>query len=102
MALLIIVYYLGGGALIDRDVADISLSTAVGGGTGALVLGWLIFDLLMILPLGRDEKAFGVVAFVLVVGTNYGLLRGVRGRAGYIHMGGIFGTRMAGQVLGGI
>ena len=28
MALLIIVYYLGGGALIDRDVSDISLGAA--------------------------------------------------------------------------
>ena len=52
MALLIVVYYLGGGALIDRDVADISLGAAVGGGVGALILGWLIYDLLMISPLG--------------------------------------------------
>jgi len=48
MALLVIVYYLGGGALIDRDVADISLGAAVGIGVGSLVFGWLIYDLLMI------------------------------------------------------
>jgi uncharacterized membrane protein len=29
-ALLIVVYYLGGGALIDHDVRDISLGAAVG------------------------------------------------------------------------
>src|SRR5258706_8040477 len=98
MALLIIVYYLGGGALIDRDVADISLSTAVGVGTGALVLGWLIYDLLMISPLGRNEKAFAVVAYVLIVGTTYGLSRVLSGRAVYIHMGAIFGTIMAANV----
>ena len=41
-ALLIVVYYLGGGALIDRDVADIGLGMAVGIGIGALVVGWLM------------------------------------------------------------
>ncbi len=79
MALLIIVYYLGGGALIDRDV-------------------WLIYDLLMISPLGRNEKAFAVVAYVLVVGTAYGLSRVLSGRAVYIHVGAIFGTIMAANV----
>jgi uncharacterized membrane protein len=98
MALLIIVYYLGGGALIDRDVSDISLGAAVGVGVGALVFGWLIYDLLMISPLGRNEKLFAVVAYVLVVGTSYGLSRVLSGRAVYIHVGAIFGTIMAANV----
>src|SRR6266849_1928421 len=101
MALLIIVYYLGGGALIDRDVADISLGAAVGIGVGALVLGWLIYDLLMISPLGRmgrNEKLFAVIAYILVVGTTYGLSRVLSGRAVYIHVGAIFGTIMAANV----
>ena len=67
-ALLIVVYYLGGGALIDRDVADIGLGTAVGIGIGALIVGWLIYDLLMISPLGRNEKLFAVIAYALIVG----------------------------------
>ena len=98
MALLIIVYYLGGGALVDRDVSDISLSAAVGVGVGALVFGWLIYDLLMISPLGRNEKLFAVVAYLLVVGTSYGLSRVLSGRAVYIHVGAIFGTIMAANV----
>ncbi|MDX6303343.1 MAG: hypothetical protein QOI77_312 [Blastocatellia bacterium] len=98
MALLIIVYYLGGGALIDRDVSDISLGAAVGVGVASLVFGWLIYDLLMISPLGRNEKLFAVVAYVLVVGVAYGLSRVLSGRAVYIHMGAIFGTIMAANV----
>lgn len=97
-ALLIIVYYLGGGALIDRDVADISLGAAVGIGVGALVFGWLIYDLLMISPLGRNEKLFALIAYLLIVGTAYGLTRVLSGRAAYIHMGAIFGTIMAANV----
>jgi uncharacterized membrane protein len=98
MALLIIVYYLGGGALIDRDVSDISLGAAVGVGVASLIFGWLIYDLLMISPLGRNEKLFAVVAYVLVVGAAYGLSRVLSGRAVYIHMGAIFGTIMAANV----
>jgi uncharacterized membrane protein len=97
-ALLIVVYYIGGGALIDRDVADIGLGTAIGIGVGALVAGWLIYDLLMISPLGRNDKLFAVIAYLLIVGAGYGLTRVLSGRAAYIHMGAIFGTIMAANV----
>jgi len=98
MALLIIVYYLGGGALIDRDVADISLGAAIAIGVGVLVFGWLLYDLLMSSPLGRSEKLFAVIAYALIVGTAYGLARVLSGRAAYIHVGAMFGTIMAANV----
>src|SRR6185436_83545 len=97
-ALLVIVYYLGGGALIDRDVADIGLGTAVGIGIGVLVVGWLIYDLLMISPLGRNEILFAVIAYLLIVAAGYGLTRVFSCRAAYIHMGAMFGTIMAANV----
>ena len=97
-ALLIIVYYIGGGALIDRDIADISVWTAVGIGIGTLIVGWLIYDLLMISPLGRSEKLFAVIAYILIVATAYGLTRVLSGRAAYIHVGALFGTIMAANV----
>jgi uncharacterized membrane protein len=97
-ALLIVVYYLGGGALIDRDVADIGLGAAVGTGIGALIVGWLIYDLLMISPLGRSEKLFAVIAYALIVAAAYGLTRVFSGRGAYIHLGAIFGTIMAANV----
>ena len=98
MALLVIVYYLGGGALVDRDVSEINVGAAVGVGVGALVFGWLIYDLLMISPLGRNEKLFALVAYILVVGSAYGLSRVLSGRAVYIHVGAMFGTIMAANV----
>ena len=97
-ALLIVVYYIGGGALIDRDVADINLWTAIGIGIGTLVIGWLVYDLLMISPLGRNEKLFAIIAYVLIVATAYGLTRVLSGRAAYIHVGAMFGTIMAANV----
>lgn len=51
----------------------------------------------MISPLGRSEKLFAVVAYVLVVGMAYGLSRVLSGRAVYIHMGAIFRDDYGGQ-----
>ena len=96
--LLILVYYLGGGALIDPDVADISLTTAIAIGVGVLIAGWLVYDLLMLSPLGRNEIAFAGLAYVLIVGVAYLLTHYVSGRAVYIHVGAMMGTIMAANV----
>ncbi|HEY0101672.1 MAG TPA: urate hydroxylase PuuD, partial [Pyrinomonadaceae bacterium] len=68
MVLLVLVYYLGG-ALIDTDVYDISLPAAVAFSIGLLVVGWVVYDLLMLSPLGRNEIAFACVAYALLVGV---------------------------------
>jgi uncharacterized membrane protein len=98
MALLILMFYLGGGALVDQDVSKISVGAAVALGVGVLIAGWLIYDLMMISPLGRNEKLFAVIVYVMIVATAYGLTRVLSGRAAYIHMGAMFGTIMAANV----
>lgn len=98
-ALLVLMFYIGGGSgLLEGNDNDISARTALAVGIGVLIAGWLIYDLLMLSPLGRNEKAFAVVAYVLVVATTYGLTRVFSGRAAYIHVGAIFGTIMAANV----
>lgn len=97
-ALLVLIYYLGGGALIDRDVLDISLGKAVGIGVGIILACGFVYDVLMQTPLSRNEKAFAVVAYVLIVAVSYGLTRVFSARAAYIHVGAIFGTIMAANV----
>ena len=98
MLLLVVVYYLGGGALVDRDVSNISVGAAVALGVGLLVVGWLVYDLMMISPLGKNEKAFAVIAYLIVVAVTYGLTRVLSGRAAYIHVGAMLGTIMAANV----
>jgi uncharacterized membrane protein len=98
MALLILVYYVGGGAMIDTDVADISIGQAAALGVGVLMVGWFVYDLMVKSPLGKNEKVFAVLAYVLIVATTYGLTRVISGRATYIHIGALFGTIMAGNV----
>jgi uncharacterized membrane protein len=97
-ALLVLVYYLGGGALVDPDVCDISVGAAVAVGVGTLVGGWIVYDLMMLSPLRKSEQAFAVIAFAMTVGLTYALTRTFSGRAAYIHVGAIFGTIMAANV----
>ena len=98
MALLILLYYIGGGALVDPDVSSISLGWAIVLGIGVLVVGWIVYDVLMLSPLGKNEKLFAVVAYILIVASSFGLTRVLSGRAAYIHLGAMFGTIMAANV----
>ncbi len=98
MALLILLFYLGGGALVDPDVCNISVRAAVGIGLGVIVAAGVTYDLMMISPLGRNEKLFALIAYCLVVAVAYGLTRVLSARAAYIHVGAIFGTIMAANV----
>lgn len=98
MLLLVVVYYLGGGALVDRDVSNISVGAAVALGVGLLVVAWVVYDLMICSPLGKNERAFAVIAYLIVVAVTYGLTRMLSGRAAYIHIGAMFGTIMAANV----
>ena len=97
--LLTLMAYLGGGSgIVDADVLDISGRTAILIGVGALVVGWVVYDLLVQSPLGRNELLFAAVAYALVVGAAYGLTHTLSGRWAYLHMGAMFGTIMASNV----
>lgn len=97
-ALLVVIYYLGGGALIDPDVRELSLGVAIAIGVGVIIAGWIVYDVLMLSPLGKNEVAFAVVAYLLIVGLSYGMTQVFSSRAAYIHVGATFGTIMVGNV----
>jgi len=97
-ALLVLLYYLGGGLLVDPDVRDISVGVAVAIGIGIIVACGVVYDVMMASPLGRHEKLFAVIGYVLIVVVAYVLTNVFSGRAAYIHLGAIFGTIMAANV----
>ena len=97
-ALLILIYYLGGGVLVDMDVRPLSVGAAVAIGIGVIVAGGVVYDVMMMSPLGRNEKLFAAVAYVLIVALTFGLTRVFSARAAYIHVGALFGTIMAANV----
>ncbi len=98
VALLILIFYMGGGTLIDTDVRDISVGVARAIGLGVIIAGWIVYDALMLSPVGRNEKAFAVVGFLLIVGLAYMLTHVLSGRAAYIHVGATLGTIMTANV----
>jgi uncharacterized membrane protein len=95
--LLVLVYYMGG-ALVDPDVLDISVPVAIGFSVGLIVVALGVYDLLMLSPLARNEVAFAVVAYALLVGCAYLLTHVLSGRAAYLHMGAMLGTLMVANV----
>ena len=97
-ALLVLIYYLGGGALVDPDVRELSTGVAVALGVGAIIAGGMVYDVMMMSPLRRNEKLFAAVAYVLIVALSYGLTQTFSARAAYIHVGAMFGTIMAANV----
>jgi len=97
MLLMVLVYYVGSG-LIDPDVADISKQAAVPIGLGALIGGWLIYDIAMRSPLGKSTAGFAIFALVMTAGAGWGLLHVFSGRAAYLHLGAMFGTIMTANV----
>jgi uncharacterized membrane protein len=96
-ALLVLLYYLGGGLLLEPE-SSLSVPVAVAIGIGIIVGCGVIYDLMMASPLGRHEKLFAAIAYVLIVGVSFLLTRVFSGRAAYIHLGAIFGTIMAANV----
>ncbi|MDQ3804589.1 MAG: urate hydroxylase PuuD [Acidobacteriota bacterium] len=97
VVLLVLLYYLGGG-MVDVDVRDISVRTAVLFGVGMILAGGVVYDLLVQSPLGRNEKAFAAVAYALVVGAAYLATHVLSGRAAFLHVGAMFGTIMVANV----
>jgi len=100
MFLLILVYWYGAEVyLIDRSVADLTATTAIGIAVLFLVGGWLVYDLLCKTPLGKNDNAFSAVLLVLIAMLAYGLCQLFSGRGAYIHFGAVLGTIMAANVF---
>src|SRR5205085_6319369 len=117
--LLVLVYYLGG-ARVDEDVQRALLhwfakhlgqsssilaflaahyeQFTIAFSVGLLVVAWVVYDLLMLSPLGRNEIAFALLGYALLVGVAYLTTHVLSGRAAYIQMGALFGTLMAANV----
>jgi uncharacterized membrane protein len=96
--LLLGLLYYSDGLLVDESVAKISMGAAVAIGIGVLIVGFEVYDLLWISPLGRRPVLAGTICYLLVVALSYGLTHVMSGRAAYIHVGALFGTIMTANV----
>ncbi|MEM1110467.1 MAG: urate hydroxylase PuuD [Pseudomonadota bacterium] len=100
MVLMILMYYIGAEAyLIDPRVAELSKWQAISIGVGALVLGWVLYEVLCASPLSSNGYAVGAGLLIFAVIFAYGFTHLFSGRGAFIHMGAVIGTIMAGNVF---
>lgn len=99
-SLLVLIYWVGAESfLIDPAKAQLSQGAAIGIGAAALVVGWLVYDLLCRSPLGRDNRVLGAAWFAFLVLAAWGLDRIFNARGAYLHVGAMIGTVMAANVF---
>jgi uncharacterized membrane protein len=99
-ALLIVVYYVGGRALLtDSPNAGMpGTSNAVMIAVGVLVGAWVVYELIWRGLGKRMPNLAGVLSLILLVGAVELLLANLSPRAAWVHVGAMLGTIMAGNV----
>ncbi len=97
--LLIIVYYLGGRAMLVDATSPLSYEAAVAASLGLLLSTVVVYDLLCRTPLVKDNRVFGVVGFFLITGAAFGITKYYSPRAAFLQVGAMLGTLMASNVF---
>lgn len=96
--LLLLVFYSGDGIyLLDKN-SSLSVNQAYAVGILSIIGGWIVYDLLWQSPLAKKSLVCHFLTVGLAVGIAYLLCKTLNGRAAYIHMGGVLGTWMIGNV----
>lgn len=96
--LLLGVVYYDGGLMMDPSVWNTRPLFVVLASVALIVIGWIVYDLLWISPLLRNEAAGVVISFLLLVATIWGMTRLFSARAAYMQIGAMLGTIMAANV----
>jgi len=94
LLLMIVTYYMGG-LLVEPEQ---SFNVALAAGIGTVVLGWVLYDLMVISPLGKHDLAVAAIGLVVLVAVSWGLRQVMSSRAAYMHVGFLVGTIMAANV----
>jgi uncharacterized membrane protein len=98
-ALLIVVYYGGGRALLaDPAVASIGHGVAIAVAVGSIVSGWLLYDTLWRTVAPTAPAVAGALSIVGLVSIVVALTSLLSGRAAFLHVGAMLGTIMAANV----
>jgi uncharacterized membrane protein len=99
-AMLCIVYYAGADLfLIDRNVLDVSAPVAILISLASLALGWLVYDQLCRLLLGKSDTLLMLVLYAVIVFMAWGYTHLFTGRAAFLHLGAFTATIMSANVF---
>ena len=98
--LLVLVYYLNAESImIDKNINDINVSTAIIISLSFLIGSWLIYDFLCKSRLINNTILFTIIGFSLATLISFFLTKIYGSRAAYIHVGACIGTIMAANVF---
>jgi len=98
-ALVVLVYYMSGGALLVDPASGLTLAGGVGVSVGVLGGTLLVYELLVRSPLLRRPVLAAAVGLALVGGLTWILDGLLTGRATFLHVGAALGTVMAANVF---
>jgi len=100
MALLIVVYYLGGRAVLaDPTVARLSHAQATLIGLGAIVGGWAIYEAMQRFVAPQAPLVAAIIWLAALTTIAIALTQLLNGRAAFLHVGAMLGTIMAANVF---
>ncbi|MBK9224206.1 MAG: urate hydroxylase PuuD [Flavobacterium sp.] len=98
--LLFVVYYFNASAfLIDKNVLDITATEGILIGVGSFVVSWLIYDLMCKSALIKNQLAFAIIGFIILIGFAWFYCHVFSARAAYIHFGAMIGSIMVANVF---
>lgn len=99
-ALLAVLYYASAELyLVDREVLDISGTTAILLSIASIGIGWLVYDLLCRSPIGRSQTGLMLLLYVVLVAMAWGYTQIFSGRAALLHLGAFTATIMSANVF---
>jgi uncharacterized membrane protein len=99
IALLIVVYYMGGASLLgDPGIAKIHPHALKTIGIGGILVAWIVYDVIWKTVGKASAQAATALSIAGLFGLAYGLTHVMSGRAAFLHVGVIMGTCMTGNV----
>lgn len=101
MFLLILTYYSGEGTfLLDSSVSTITFHQGILIGLGTIFGTWFLYDFIWETKLSREvPELCHIITMMIFFLVTFFLCKNLSGRAAYIHVGGMLGTWMAGNVF---
>jgi uncharacterized membrane protein len=98
IALLVLIFYLGGAYLLDPGVSRIGRGAAIALGLGIVIFSWPVYDGLWRSPLAHRPAIAVAISLTLLTAVTILLCRLLSGRAAFMHVGTLLGTIMVANV----